>query len=110
VDCHTDPASLGLGRGTLNIQKDGISFTPIYQSKKSGLPIDYPIDAFVSTEGKQFQTTSRDNARGFNKQEIKDIVNAYKCILCHRSYEDPIYKDFQASKANFYAGKTPCAK
>jgi len=110
VDCHTDPASLGLGRGTLKIQKDSISFTPIYQSKKSGLPIDYPIDAFVSTEGKQFQTTSRDSARGFNKKEIKDIVNAYKCILCHRSYEDPIYRDFEASKAHFHAGKTPCAK
>jgi hypothetical protein len=110
VDCHTDPASLGLGRGTLTIEKETISFVPLYQSQESGMPVEYPIDAFVSLEGKQFQTTSRDNARGFNAVEVKDIVNAYKCILCHRTYEDPIYQDFEASKIYFGAGETPCAQ
>jgi len=110
VDCHTDPASLGLGRGELHIKKDGIEFTPIYDSRQSGLDIDYPIDAFVSTEGKQFQTTSREEARSFNKNEIHNIVNAYKCILCHRDYKDKIYKDFNLSKELFKNGKKQCSK
>ncbi len=110
VDCHIDPASLGLGRGTLDIKKDKITFNPIYDSKKSGLDIDYPIDSFVSVEGKQFQTTSRENARSFNKKELNKIVNAYKCILCHRSYEDKIYVDFNKSKGLFSEGKTQCSK
>jgi hypothetical protein len=110
VDCHIDPASLGLGRGTLDIKKDKITFKPIYDSRKSGLDIDYPIDSFVSVEGKQFQTTSRENARSFNKKELKKIVNAYKCILCHRTYEDKIYKDCNLSKILFKEGKTQCSK
>ena len=111
IDCHFDPASLGLGRGNLNLKKDGtISFSPFYDSQKSGLPIDYPIDAFVSAQGKQFQTTSRENARSFNNQEIKGIVNAYKCILCHRTYEDKIYQDFNQSKKLFKESKTSCSK
>jgi hypothetical protein len=110
LDCHIDPASLGLGRGILKIKKDGINFLPFYQSKESGMPIEYPIDAFVSPEGKQFQTTSREHARSFNKNEIEKIVNAYKCILCHRSYDDLIYKDFEKSKSLFNLGQTPCSK
>ena len=110
VDCHMDPSSLGLGRGTLEIKKEEILFYPIYDSSKSGLDIKYSIDSFVSLEGKQFQTTSRENARGFNQNELKDIVNAYKCILCHRTYEDAIYKDFNLSKSLFYEGKTSCSK
>lgn len=110
VDCHIDPASLGLGRGTLDIKKDKITFSPIYNSKKSGLEIDYPIDSFVSVEGKQFQTTSRKNARSFNKTELNRIVNAYKCILCHRNYEDKVYVDFDKSKALLKEGKTQCSK
>lgn len=110
VDCHIDPASLGLGRGTIEIKKDEILFSPIYDSQKSGLEIKYPIDSFVSIEGKQFQSTSREKARGFNQSELKNVVNAYKCILCHRSYEDKIYQDFNTSKRLFDQGKTSCSK
>jgi hypothetical protein len=110
LDCHINPASLGLGRGNLKIKKDAILFEPFYNSAKSGLATSYPIDAFVSKEGKQFQTTSREHARSFNKQELTKIVDAYKCILCHRTYEDKIYKDFNASKVLFAKGKSPCSK
>lgn len=55
----------------------------------------------LSRQRKQFQATSRENARSFNNQEIKSIVNAYKCILCHRTYEDKIYQDFNQSKKLF---------
>jgi hypothetical protein len=108
IDCHFDPATLGLGRGNLDIKKDTILFAPFYNSNKSGMPFSYPIDGFVSSEGKQFQSTSRQNARSFNKSELEKIVNAYRCILCHSSYDDPIYKDFERSKSIFAQKEKKC--
>jgi hypothetical protein len=109
-DCHFNPATLGLGRGIFDIKKGKIVFEPFYDSKKSGQPFSYPIDAFVSKDGREFQSTSRKNARSFNQKEIKKIVNAYKCIICHDKYSDKIYKDFNKSKKLFYSGKTKCLK
>jgi hypothetical protein len=108
VDCHFNPATLGLGRGNLDIKDNNIIFSPFYNSKKSGMPFDYPIDGFISVDGKQLQTTSRKEARGFNKKELKKTIEAYKCIICHDSYEDKIYKDFEKSKKLFYGGETRC--
>ena len=108
IDCHFNPATLGLGRGNLDIKNNNITFTPFYNSKKSGMPFSYPLDGFVSVDGKQFQSTSRKEARGFNKKELTKIVEAYKCIICHDTYEDRIYKDFKKAKQLFYGGKTKC--
>jgi len=110
VDCHFNPASLGLGRGNLDIKDGNITFTPIYNSTQSGMPFSYPIDAFVSPKGKQFQSTSRKEARSFNKSELNKIVGAYKCIICHNTYNDKIYKNFNQSKKLFYSGETSCLK
>jgi len=110
VECHFNPATLGLGRGNLDIREGNITFAPFFQSTQSGMPFDYPIDAFVSVEGKQFQSTSRKEARSFNKKELHRIVEAYRCILCHDSYSDPIYRDFNRSKERFKQGVTPCFK
>ncbi len=107
-DCHFEPATLGLGRGVFDIKKGKVVFEPFYDSRKSGMPFSYPLDAFISKDGKQFQTTSRKKARGFNKGELLKIVNAYKCIICHDSYSDKIYRDFNRSKRLFYSGKTKC--
>ncbi len=110
VDCHFNPQTLGLGAGILDLKEGNISFNPFYQSNDNGLPIDYPIDALISKDGQQFQTFSRDNARGFNKEEVKKILGAYKCILCHREWDDTIYQDFYKSKDLFRKKKTPCSK
>ena len=108
VDCHFSPEALGLGRGNLDIKDKNITFEPFYNSLKSGMPFSYPIDGFVSAEGKQFQSTSRKEARSFNKNELTKIVEAYKCILCHDKYEDKIYIDFEKSKNLFSKGMTKC--
>ncbi len=110
IDCHFNPQTLGLGAGILDFKNKKITFQPYYQSKKDGLPISYPIDALISKEGKQFQSFSRDNAKGFNQDEVKKIVEAYKCIICHDRYDDNIYQDFQKSKKMFYKKQTSCAK
>ena len=108
VDCHFKPASLGLGRGNFDIKKGKITFEPFYNSIQSGQPVSYPLDSFVSKDGKQFQSTSRKEARSFNQKELHRIIDAYKCILCHDTYKDPIYLDFNRSKKLFYSGKTSC--
>ncbi len=110
IDCHFNPLAIGLGNGILDMNRNGISFMPYYDSNRSGLPINYPIDALISKEGVRFQSFSRDSARGFNKQEVNKIVNAYKCIICHGEYNDKIYKDFKKSKKRFKKGQTPCAR
>ena len=110
IDCHFNPRTLGLGAGILNLKNNKITFTPFYKSKKNGLPISYPIDALISKNGKQYQTFSRKYARGFNKKEVYKIIEAYKCIICHNSWNDKIYKNFKKSKKLFYSGKTVCYK
>ena len=110
IDCHINPQTLGLGAGILDIKDGNITFEPFYNSQESGLPINYPIDSLVSKDGKQFQTFSRDKARGFNKKEIGKIVEAYKCIICHSNWDDPIYEDYQRSKKLFFSRGTKCSK
>jgi len=110
VDCHFNPATLGLGRGNLDVKDKKIIFKPFYNSRNSGMPFSYSIDAFVSENGKQFQSTSRKEARSFNKKELNKIVGAYKCILCHDTYDDKIYKNFKISKKLFDDGETACFK
>jgi len=110
VDCHFNPQTLGMGAGILDIKKDKITFEPFYQSKESALPINYPIDSLISPRGEQFQSFSREKARGFNQKEVSKIVEAYKCIICHKNWDDPIYENFSQSKKLFYDNKTSCSK
>ncbi len=108
-DCHFNPITLGLGRGNLHIIGDKIVFKPIFNSKLSGLPISYPLDAFLNVNGKQLQGTSYKGERAFNKDELEKIIAAYSCIICHSNYSDKIYKNFSKSKELFIKRKTPCS-
>jgi hypothetical protein len=109
IDCHFNPQTLGLGAGILDIKNNEIIFKPFYNSQNSGLPINYPIDSLVSKDGVQFQSFSRQKARGFNKKEVSKIINVYKCIVCHNTYQDKIYQDFNESKKLFFSKKTKCS-
>lgn len=108
TECHFSSAALGFGRGNLDYRDGKLSFTPYYDSLRSGQPFSYPIDAFVSDRAKQYQSTSREAARALNMGEIERITGVYKCIICHREWGDKIYTDFNASKVKFEKGLTPC--
>ncbi len=90
--CHLDPKALGLGEGRM-LTKPGQTpaITPIYDSKASGLKIDYPLEAVVDTHGKALQSTSHKLARPFNKDELIRILSVGKCIPCHGDYRDPVW-------------------
>ena len=108
--CHNSSSALGLGQGIFKNTKEGLKFTPYFNSIKSGFDFNFNIDSLVDINGTQNQSFSREKARAFNKKEINKITNAYKCIICHNKWNDKIYKDFNKSKEMFYNKKTKCAK
>jgi len=110
VDCHANSSAIGVGQGVMHFKKEKIEFRPFFNSKKSGFDFNFNIDALNDINGTQLQTFSRDSARAFNKKEIEKITNAYKCIICHNSWSDKIYKDFNRSKELFFKRKTKCSK
>ncbi|WP_025209218.1 hypothetical protein [Hippea sp. KM1] len=110
ADCHFNATTLGLGRGNMDIKGKSIVFKPFFDSKSSSLPIDHPLDSFVDSKGKQLQGVSFKKQHAFSGSDLKRIVSAYGCILCHRHYSDKIYLNFDVSKRLFMEGRTPCSR
>jgi hypothetical protein len=105
-DCHLDPKVMGLGQGTLTMTNTGLSVELVSSSTGDG--IDFPLDAFVSTDGQPLQTASRVKSRPFNPEELKRIYRVGPCLSCHDRYLDPIYRSFDDALQRFKSGKTPC--
>jgi hypothetical protein len=62
----------------------------------------------VNEHGKQMQSFPIKGERAFNKDELIKIYEVGQCIVCHKSYDDPIYRDFSKSYKLFLEHKTPC--
>ena len=105
-----DPKVLGLGDGVLKITDNGLEFDPLYDSRSSGLGIGFPLDGFVTPDGRPLQHASRQGARPFNGEELKRITRVARCLPCHDSYNDPVYLRYHESLERFRAGSTPCNK
>jgi hypothetical protein len=110
VSCHGNPRSLGLGDGSLKITARGFQFVPRYNSRASGLGMDFPLDAFVSPDGKAQQKASRKGARPFNLEELNRISRVCLCLPCHDTYHDPIYLNYEQSLKQFQSNRTPCKR
>ncbi|MGE5356751.1 MAG: hypothetical protein ACM3PT_10990 [Deltaproteobacteria bacterium] len=87
--CHLDPYSLGYGSGTLNLVKSGQtskwSFVPDYiQSEYDGLPQDSWI-GFLKDHKKNKRYSVRDNFKPLNLKTQEKVLQAGKCIYCHKS-------------------------
>lgn len=108
--CHINTKSLGLGTGSLKITHSQLEFNPVFDSAGSGYKLDFPLDAFVSPQGKPLQSVSHPGSRPFNIEELQKITKAGLCLPCHDSYDDKIYTDFTSSFAKFIANKTKCAE
>ena len=93
VDCHLDPKALGIGDGRMKYDRETkkIITEPIYNSRESGLTIDYPIDAVVDSDGKILQGSSHELSRGFNGPELRRIIAIGPCLACHDRYNDPVW-------------------
>ena len=109
VQCHGDPKVIGLGEGLIGMKNGRPSFRPTYDSRSSGLGMDFPLDGYVNVKGEQLQTTSREESRPFNLREMTSILWVNECLGCHDTYEDRIYKNFHNSKCRFLSDEDlPC--
>lgn len=84
VSCHLDPLALGIGRGTLVLQKSGEwIFEPAYALNKTvGLPEDAWTAFFRSSDGHEGEST-RLHMRPFSSTEQKRILRVGACLTCH---------------------------
>ena len=109
MECHQDPKVLGLGEGILYQKAGKWVFRPTYDPIASGLSLSHPLDGYAGLDGQPFQTGYREKVRPFNRDEIDRILGVGTCLGCHSGYDDPIYRDFQASRRKFQEGAgLPC--
>jgi len=108
-DCHGDPKTIGLGEGILTRKEDEWSFRSSFSFNTEETRPDFLFDSFVTLDGKALHGNARDGTRPFNDTELNRILDVNPCLGCHKSYRDPIYKDFSASVRRFReGGDLPC--
>ena len=105
AECHLDPKALGLGEGHLLTGPEGISFDPLYDSRRSGFGLDVPPEAFGSLNGTRLHTASRPDRRPWTRAELEAILRPGPCLACHDQYTDPVYDDFALSLRKLRQGK-----
>lgn len=95
ADCHQSTKTVGLGEGTVAVDKDGNwSFASLDQGVDTLVGQTVPFDAFVNIEGEALQHGSRPDLRPFNKEELHNILRVGLCVGCHDQYTDPMWKEF----------------
>ncbi len=97
LGCHLDPKVLGLGDGQLRLADGVLRVAPPWDAGRSGLDLEHALDAFVDGQGRALQTTSRAGARPFSLEELRSILAVSACLPCHDSWEDPIWRDWEAA-------------
>jgi hypothetical protein len=97
-DCHASTKTIGLGQGTVT-KKDGKwQFYPVDQGVETLHGRTVPLDAFVTIDGKQLQHGSRPDLRPFNAEELHRILRVGLCLPCHKSYDDPAYRNYDPQR------------
>jgi hypothetical protein len=76
-------------------------FRSTYDAEASGLGLSFPLDAYVRIDGTPLQKDSQEGVRPFQKSEIDRILHVGPCLGCHETYDDPVYRDFRASRQRF---------
>ena len=98
ADCHIATKTMGLGEGRVWRENGQWRFTPLYQGEETTAGKTVPLDAYVDIEGTPLQLSSRPNLRPFNKNELNRILRIGLCLECHKTYEDPAYKNYTVDK------------
>jgi hypothetical protein len=98
--CHNDPLALGLGRGTLRLDRDDEvrwTFEPGQDLARDGLP----ADAWTGyLEPPRQRSATRVDARPFTPEEQRRILRVGACLTCHEptgSETERVYGDFETS-------------
>ncbi|MGE0453749.1 MAG: selenite/tellurite reduction operon c-type cytochrome ExtM [Vicinamibacteria bacterium] len=88
-ECHANPAFLGFGQGVL--EQDSIRATLLCERSDRK-----PLDGFLSMEKGRVVAHSaitRKGARPLEDAEVRRVLAANLCIVCHVDGEDPIYRE-----------------
>ncbi len=94
MECHADSRTLGLGQGTLENRAGSWHFTPATAPRKLGDKTLPRLDGFVDIHGRKLVHVSRKGLRPFNGHELKNILDAGRCIFCHGSFKDRVMKNW----------------
>ncbi len=101
ADCHLNPRALGLGSGpptfgkTSSGKKDSIQPTLRTDVVKGASKRD--PDAKATLRGQPLAGSHQSGARPLNQEELNRILKVGTCLPCHDRYDDPIYRNVQAS-------------
>ena len=98
ADCHVATKTMGLGEGRVWRENGQWRFTSLYQGEETTAGKTVPLDAYVDIEGTPLQLSSRSDLRPFNKQELNRILRIGLCLECHKTYDDPAYKNYAVDK------------
>jgi hypothetical protein len=88
AECHGNPAFLGFGQHV--VAGSSISGTLLCEKSDSK-----PLDGFLTMhQGKvtAYSAITRENARPLNGREVRRVLAANLCIVCHDRANDPIYR------------------
>ncbi len=99
ADCHIATKTMGLGEGRVWRENGQWRFTPLYQGEETTAGKTVPLDGYVDINGTPLQHSSRPDLRPFNKQELNGILRVGLCLECHKTYDDPAYKNYTVDKA-----------
>jgi len=105
--CHTNPATLGYGKGELIYEiSEGIgtwSFTPTYElNPNDGLPEDAWIP-FLKEVDKNVVNSTRTDFRPFTVKEQQELLLVGACLQCHK-------EDSKEMKQSLIIGIQPLLK
>lgn len=87
-ECHGNPAFLGFGQHVVA----GRSITGTLLCPKNE---EKPLDGFQTMEEgrvRAFSAVTREHSRPLTEREVKRVMAANLCIVCHRRAADPIYR------------------
>ena len=96
ADCHASPKTVGLGEGTVSVEKGRLVFAGIDQGVDTAVGRTVPFDAFVDIDGTPLQLGSRPDLRPFNGEELRRILRVGFCVGCHDASAAKIWDNYSA--------------
>jgi hypothetical protein len=88
VECHGNPAFLGFGQHV-------VAGGDIYGTLICEQSADKPLDGFLTLQDgkvRAYSAITRENSRPLNGKEVRRVMAANTCIVCHDKAGDPIYR------------------
>jgi hypothetical protein len=93
-DCHASAKTLGLGEGTISVEKGKLVFTGLDKGVDTAAGPTVPFDAFVTIDGTPLQHGSRADLRPFNGEELRRILRVGICAGCHEAGDDKVWRKY----------------